>query len=402
MSKRAPERVSVEMTGSHGMRGGRHRALTFALLLFSLLFSIAAMEVLLRVARPLEDPYWRYKTRPDLVQTYIPSQFPPDLSLVLRTEPGLPGMDREVTFSVNNMGLRGDELVTPKPVDEFRVFVIGGSTTECLYISNEKAFTRVIQDSLAALLPSSTIRVYGAGKSGDKTYDHIAMFAHRLAHLQPDLVVVFPGINDLLASAHGRDYLFMSRADNAAWRMPQLLRLAATELQVGRLVFGALKPTSYREAVEELAMTSTIRRSVRIREQLPLAAGPPPVQLDPYRDNLRSIAGLAEAHGAPVVFLTQATTWASTIDPRAKEWHWMSIGPDVRFDEARMEAAMNAYNAVTRSMAGTGAHVLDLAALMPKSLEFFYDDVHFNNRGAAMAGGVVARFLAERGLVRTP
>jgi hypothetical protein len=30
------------------------------------------------------------------------------------------------------------------------------------------------------------VRVYGAGRSGDKSFDHVAMVAHRIAHLEPD------------------------------------------------------------------------------------------------------------------------------------------------------------------------------------------------------------------------
>jgi len=33
----------------------------------------------------------------------------------------------------------------------------------------------------------------------------------------------------------------------------------------------------------------------------------------------------------------------------------------------------------------------DLAAAVPRSLEFFYDDLHFNDRGTALVAGTVAK-----------
>jgi len=38
----------------------------------------------------------------------------------------------------------------------------------------------------------------------------------------------------------------------------------------------------------------------------------------------------------------------------------------------------------------------DLARLMPKSTEFFYDDVHFNTNGARVAGTQIAAVILER------
>ena len=51
-------------------------------------------------------------------------------------------------FTTNNMGFRGDELTMPKPANEFRIFMVGGSTTECLYLDDSKALTRVLQNEL--------------------------------------------------------------------------------------------------------------------------------------------------------------------------------------------------------------------------------------------------------------
>jgi lysophospholipase L1-like esterase len=381
----------------------RGRLSNIMLLLFSLLFTLGVCEIVLRVFHPLVDPYWRHKTQPANVNTYIPSQFAPGFSLGLRTEEGLPGTDRQLTFSVNNVGFRGDSLPMPKPAGEFRVFVVGGSTTECLYLDDSDAFTRVIQDSLARYRPGRSIKVYGAGKSGDKSYDHVAMVGHRIAHLQPDLIIVFAGINDLLASVNGRDYLFFAdniAPDDLGWDLPQLLRFTVTEFQVGRLLFGVLKPRTFREAAEEVRMESDIAGAAERRRSLPVTSEPPRRQLGLYEENLRSIIAMGRAHGAQVAFITQATSWNSTIDPVIEQWHWMNIGTDVSYPEPVMDAAMESYNDTVRRLGGAlAAPVFDLARMLPKSHHYFYDDVHFNIRGAAVAGGALARFLADSDVI---
>ena len=46
-----------------------------------------------------------------------------------------------------------------------------------------------------------------------------------------------------------------------------------------------------------------------------------------------------------------------------------------------------------------GIALLDLREVLPKSLAFFYDDVHFNIQGAATTGSALASFLLEQQLL---
>ena len=62
---------------------------------------------------------------------------------------------------------------------------------------------------------------------------------------------------------------------------------------------------------------------------------------------------------------------------------------------------MERYNEALRGVAQMqNAPMLDLAAALPKSLDYFYDDVHFNVRGADTTAALLANFLVDRGLTR--
>jgi lysophospholipase L1-like esterase len=78
----------------------------------------------------------------------------------------------------------------------------------------------------------------------------------------------------------------------------------------------------------------------------------------------------------------------------------MNIGDGVAYPEATMNIAMESYNDIARSLARELALPLfDLATILPKSQAYFYDDVHFNIKGAAFAGGRLADFLVNTRLV---
>jgi lysophospholipase L1-like esterase len=364
-----------------------------ALMMLSLVFALAVAELFLWVVYPLRDPFGYQKTL--VFAPYVPSYRAPSTTWVFRAETGLPGMRNDpVRFTANNLGFRGDSLVTPKPPSEMRIFMVGGSTTECLILDDADAITSILQQRLARRgFPN--VRVYGAGKSGDRSYDHVALMVHRVVHLEPDLVIVFAGVNDLLAGINNVDYLHLRRNDTSGkQRRVEALAMLATELQLPRLIGAALKRRSYRNEAENVTWESNVRRMVNLRSALPVAKSPLLPAPDAYARNLMTIAGVAKAHHVPLVFMTQATSWNSAIDHAVEQWHWMNAGSEARFTAEWMDAAMEIYNDAMREV-GTRHQVpiFDLAAEIPKSLEFFYDDVHFNIRGADEAGRMLSEFL---------
>jgi len=319
-------------------------------------------------------------------------------------EDGLPGMSGSATFSVNNMGYRGDSLVVPKPPGEIRIFLVGGSTTECFYIDDSLSMNSIVQNELNAHLPRGTYaKVYNAGKSGNAIDDHISMMVHRIVHLQPDVVVVFAGINDLTKSIYHADPLHFVELDTLApqWTLGSQLRFAATELQLSRRLYYLLKPLASKsptEVFEEIPAKSGYRERVAIRKSAPRTDARPRVDGEAYRTNLRTLVGVAAAHNVALYLMTQQTTWNGP-DPVSREWQWMLYRDGVVYRPDYMDEALESLNDRMREVAAAaGIPVYDLARLVPKTSEFFYDDVHFNVRGARMAGLGIASLMLKRGL----
>lgn len=372
----------------------------------ALLFSLAAAEVALRTLAPLPDPYAWNKTRRWAIPSYVPSSFPPNVSRTFEPEEGLPGMTSELkTFSTNNYGFRGDSLAMPSPDDEHRIFLVGGSTFECLYLDDSESIGRLLQEELMVRAENGVRhRVYNAGKSGTRTYDYLALLVHRIVHLDPDLVVVFPGFNDFLQARSGRSYVLPNdRATSEGARMTykQLVLYLATELQLGRYAVGALGLAAEdQETITHRSDYASLAEKARSR---PLADTAPPVELEPYARNLASLAGVARSHDFDLVFMTQPVTWGSDASPTIERWHWMTrVGSEgVRYPEDELREAMDRYNATTEEVARRhGVPVLRLDEEMELSARNFYDDVHFNERGAEVAARILAAFLRAEGVVR--
>jgi hypothetical protein len=140
-----------------------------AIAIIALIVGTLLVETFLAVFAPVPDPYKKYKYFS--LNQFIRSEFPIDYRMVTEVEPGLAGIKGENKFSTNNMGFRGDYLVRPKPKDEFRIFMLGGSTTECIYLDDSQSINAVLQNELRTMTDKSA-KVYNAGKSGDASDDH--------------------------------------------------------------------------------------------------------------------------------------------------------------------------------------------------------------------------------------
>ena len=189
------------------------------------------------------------------------------------------------------------------------------------------------------------------------------------------------------------------------------MRFAATEFQVPRRLYYLLKPltVSDREILEEIEakadskgktiLVSDIKMKIKLLRSKPISDKKPRVDVDSYAKNLTTLAGIAKGQDIQMVLMTQQTTWNSTVDPEARNWHWM-LYRDVRYREELMHAALESLNDAMRELAAEFKIPLyDLARSLPKSTEFFYDDMHFNTNGARVAGLELASLIIKEDLL---
>jgi lysophospholipase L1-like esterase len=372
----------------------------------------AVAEIALLLLAPVPNPYEELERLKPQINQYIRFEYPRHYSAITEAEPGLPGLSGRNRFTTNNFGLRGDSLRDPCPPEEFRIFMVGGSTTECFYLDDEDDMARVVQRELSAVAPAGTVvRVYNAGLSGAASDDHVATISQRLVHLEPDLIVVLCGINDLSRSIYHYDYRHFIDY-RPAYRKPWYKR-SLVKLQITRrllILQQRVRPTAKR-LQESRTLVTNYAGLVGLQRGAPESDAPPRVDERSYGTNLRTMVGIARVNGFGLVLMTQQTTWNSDVDPRAKEYHWMryraeapagdsSSKAGVRFREDRMDAAMERLNGEMRRVCGEhGVPLYDLARILPKSLDYFYDDCHFNTAGAEAAGKGLAAFLVAQRLV---
>jgi len=102
--------------------------------------------------------------------------------------------------NVNSYGFKGPEFSSNKPIDTYRIFLVGGSTMwgDGNY-SDETTIPGILQKIFDKQKPLTKIEVINAGISGANTISESKMIEEKIINYQPDLIVMYDGWNDLRA-----------------------------------------------------------------------------------------------------------------------------------------------------------------------------------------------------------
>ena len=372
----------------------------FITAMVALLAALVLAEAVLWIF-PVPDPYEQYKSANNKIR-YIRMQYPTKLNVKFYSEENLPGFENyewPITFSTNNAGMRGDYLESPKPADEYRIFAVGGSTTECLFLDDKDAWPSLLQELLLESVPGRKANVYNTGKAGAASVDHIELTALRLVHLQPDMIVLFLGFNDqtrLLIDDNRLDFDTPTKiqTDIPFWQF------IATEFQMPRRIYYAIQRHDAEHVIYERTRAYDVAKSAQAK---PLWDKPmPSLDLDYYANNLKTLISICKEHGIELLLVTHPDTW-TTSDGRLVASHGYYAKGQYRYPKDQLHRQLQSINEITRQIAvANDIPCFDAAAALPPDSSAFYDDCHLNPNGSKLMANLLAKYILQNHLLDKP
>ncbi|MEZ4670544.1 MAG: SGNH/GDSL hydrolase family protein [Anaerolineae bacterium] len=118
-----------------------------------------------------------------------PSRFLPMPYVSYVPSPNFEGHDQ--------LGYRGAGVQIPKPDNVFRIVTLGGSTTYSSSTSADEAYPAQLQKVLRDEYGYASVEVVNGGVPGYTSWDTFVNYALRGVELQPDLLIIYDGINDI-------------------------------------------------------------------------------------------------------------------------------------------------------------------------------------------------------------
>lgn len=379
------------------------------LVLFSIGATAGLAEIVLRVATPPPPSVLHLLHTPNQS-----TQFVPHAGI-------MPGVTyTQSQFTTNALGLRGD----PLPDDQrLRVLAIGGSSTEALFLDDKDAWPYVLQEELTARL-NRPAWVGNAGKSGLNTFSHATQFYFQLAELQPKIVILTAGINDLNQCISGglqavrdnarfiheknyfdgyRQYVFqqvLPHHPDPRWRVTQIIDKAWQRwTQPAQTV-------QFDHVVQDEAGFFYVEQRQRRINATKLDTPPDITEcINAFSYNLERMSEMARAHNATLVVATQGSLYRADLTPEEEHLLWFGAKdanpfgekpPSEYYTAAAMAKMLGQYNQASTDLCAkehlacwvTDDHV-------PKTTASYYDDVHLNVAGSHTLGKSLAEFIAN-------
>jgi lysophospholipase L1-like esterase len=307
----------------------------------------------------------------------------------------------------NSLGYRDDEIAVPKPIGEFRIVCLGGSTTYTSGIEDTKqCYPNLLERELHER-GYSNVNVINAGCDGWTSYETLINYELRVTELGPDAIIVMHGVNDIKARLVWPPSAFAG--DNSGFRpappedvfMPGVLE-HSTLLRVVFIKAGWTKPHFDQRNSSRVTAADVFHGYEYERQR---ASGTYPSGLFEevgiermlaenddrfYIRNVTNLVAMAEAGGVRVVLASIPYVQEDVMD---------GTGRPIRLDDAFLSALETSNQHLTELAERTNAVWFDLAADFPKNADLFVDGVHLNVEGAHLKARAFADYLIESSLL---
>ena len=349
----------------------RERALELALLAFGTAAALLMAEVFFRVHDPLGQ-----RLRGNRIVLPIGKRYVVEQQRASKLE-------RVIVNTRNSLGFRGAD--PPRDFDrDLTVVAVGGSSTECVYLSDGKDWPALVARGLKPSLPS--LWMNNAGLNGHSTFGHLMLLRQHLLALHPKVIVLMAGINDV-ARDDLNDYDVMQMGPQSTMEvLAQHSAAASATLNAWR---------AWKASRAGLLHSQLDLRSWPSAERRPDARGlvnhHRRKYLPGYQLRLQLLARLCREADIALVLVTQPSLYGPGIDDETGiDLGRIAVSPDEAVNGALAWEILELYNDVLREVGKReGLVVIDVARLLPRSSRYFYDFMHFTPEGSERVAQLV-------------
>jgi lysophospholipase L1-like esterase len=269
----------------------------------------------------------------------------------------------EGEYRINSFGLRNKEFPVRKPSGVFRIICLGNSNTFGWKQPEPEAYPRQLQEWFDKSHPPRNIQVINAGITGYSSHQGRIFLETEISRLQPDLVLVNCGWNDLLPAKFGIP-------DKQQKLPPQWMLNIQDRLSETRLY--------------QLLKSFWLAGFSRPEE---IKKGIPRVSFEDFQGNLIEIGDFCRKNDIRVVFLTNPIA--------SLEAFW---GPG---KISKTHVINQAYNQAIKDLAEShGFKVLDIAGLFFNRKDLYEDGkadfIHYNDQGHKLIARTIYEYLQRQ------
>jgi hypothetical protein len=312
-------------------------------------------------------------------------------------------------FETNRWGYRGVEIEKPKPVGVFRIFCLGGSTTASVPLKSAQTYPEQLAARLRKAHPEVIFEIQNAGGEWHTTQHSLFKLLTDIRSFDPDLILCYHAINDLCRSltpdlfSHGTyraDYRHyfgpvagLARPEESRWPIVRMrLGYCFSDLSMHRVRIVGPEGAGVRGMTMAFLPKA---EEVDVEHWQSLGA---------FRRNLTDLCSICREAKIDLILASQPFLYRPDLTAHEQSLLWTPISHQwdgKRPSLAAMIRGMERFNAATAEIAKVrGVGFVDLEAVVPKTLEYLYDDVHYTAKACDVIAGAFFDHLRSEGTVK--
>lgn len=300
----------------------------------------------------------------------------------------------EVTVTKNALGFRGAN--PPADFQNYLTLVtIGGSTTQCFFLSDDQTWTAQLGKKLEGSL--NPLWINNAGLDGHSTYGHLVLLQDYIVPLRPKVALFLVGANDVAAGSYSDFDVENVRSGIQFSSARAFVKSLSAYSEVVSLFLNMYRSfTAYQAGLihSQIDLTKQGYLDVPEETQKQFVAKHTGKFLSDYEGRLRRIVEICRAAGIEPVFLTQpllagfGTDDVTGVDLARVKTEGPEQSGKMYWD------LLEAYNDKTRQVGReNGILVIDVARELPKTSRYFYDFLHYTPQGAEAIAAIINKSL---------
>jgi len=292
------------------------------------------------------------------------------------------------------------ELYTCKADNEIRILMLGGSTTKGDKLPPDLRYPILLKKKLLKKYPDKKINVFNAGMDWFTTRHSLIAYTNFYRSYNADIVIIMHTINDVIRSftplmmasdAFKYDYShFYGPSAYAAFpqkSFPEKLINNIKNFYNQRIlnkkdIVTDYNLSAYKSSASYKYFYSTLINEISRDGAIPVIVSEPSIYCKSLSEN--------EKH---------SLWFAKEFCYNQSENDYKPYGKHIASTVSLMNA-MNYFNGISEKIAYKNKiPFLSLDVAIPKNSTYFFDDVHFTEKGADKAAEVVADFLIKNRLI---
>ncbi|MBW6442526.1 SGNH/GDSL hydrolase family protein [Patescibacteria group bacterium] len=343
--------------------------------------------------------YLNYKKISKIDYSYV---WPPNFQYVFNPDTNIfNGISGTSHFTINSFGYRGDMIEDHE--DEYRILILGGSTSECLYLDDKETWPYLLMGALGETVEGKKVITMNIGKSGHGLRNNLLALKYLPDYYEPDLIIILTGANDVLFR--------LSR--KSAWQPFNESEFDRTESYTfsltpeyswkSTIVYNIYKSIEFKfkgvipqDGIGKTLVENRLKRQTA--ENWVYEIPDLTFALEDYERILERVIVLSKEKNSSLMFLTQHYLYKENMTEEEDANLWMTYDfGDTYYSTEIMIYSLEEFNKKLLNVCEKNEEIfcIDLEAKVPKTSDYMYDDMHFNENGARFVAEEISSFMKE-------